>query len=146
MWIKWSLFLCPFDSECSRNSISIFSLVLTKSMMHLNHCSKEHAINDFIVCFFSKACGISVYKSTFFLQKPLLACSVAFISSVSLLTPVTRRCCSRRSHPIPPSSNNYDILMERWVALLTCESPWHTHTWGEEQRERNSPGLMTKGL
>lgn len=68
----------------------------------------------------------SVYKSTFFLQKVLLACSVAFISSVSLLTPVTRRCCSWRSHPIPPSSNNYDILMERWVALLTCESPWHT--------------------
>lgn len=82
--------------------------------------------------FFQKACGISVYKSTFFLQKVLLACSVAFISSVSLLTPVTRRCCSRRSHPIPPSSNNYDILMERWVALLTCESPWHTHTREEK--------------
>lgn len=38
--------------------------------------------------FFQKACGVSVYKSTFFLQKALLACSVAFISSVSLLTPV----------------------------------------------------------
>lgn len=83
---------------------------------------------------------------TCFQEKVLLACSVAFISSPSLLTPVTRRRCSQRSHPIHPSSDNYDILMERWVALLTRESPWLTDTRRGERRERNSLGLMTAAL
>lgn len=72
-----------------------------------------------------------------FLERVLLACPAASPPPPSSNSSHRARRCSRRSHPIHPGSDNYDILMERWVALLTRESPWLIHmrrrraTWGE---------------